>query len=115
MTAEFVQAVVGNSTSHNLIVALLSVGGATFIWTAVQSFLALRNNAESREDKAVARLEQFEEDCRRQLAWERESGAYWVQVAGIYSHALVSNGIPLPKLPVRPKQPTNLYREIEED
>lgn len=100
----------GDSTSHNVVVALLSVGGATFIWTAVQSFLALRNNAESREDKAVARLEQFEEDCRRQLSWERQSGAYWVQVAGIYSHALLMNGIPLPATPAPPVAPSDLYR-----
>lgn len=91
-------------TVQALVVALLGTGGATFIWTVVKSIIAYKNSAEGREDKAIARLEKFEETCREQLTWEREMGAYWVRVAGIYAHALAVNGIKEPPLPVRPPE-----------
>lgn len=87
----------------NLIVVLLGMGGATFVWTVVRSLIALRNSAESREDKAVARLEKFEANCREQLAFEREMGAYWCRCAGIYAHAMAIAGIPDPPMPTRPR------------
>lgn len=83
--------------SREIIITLLSAGGATFVWTVVQSILALRNNAESREDKAVARLEQFERSCREQLAYEREWGAYWSRRSATLERILLVNNIPAPQ------------------
>lgn len=90
---------------NDLVLALLAAGGATFVWTVVRSIIALRNSAESREDKAVARLERYEQECREQLAHEREWGAYWSRVAGLYAHAMASAGVPEPQLPQPPKRP----------
>lgn len=81
---------------NTLVIALLGTGGATFIWTLVRSFIALRNSAEGREDKAVARLEKFESECRAQLTRERQWGAYWNSRAATFEHALRSNGITVP-------------------
>lgn len=89
-------------TIQTIIVALLGTGGATFVWTVIKSIIAYRNSAEGREDKAVGRLEQFEEECRRQLAWEREMGAHWFRVAAVLEHTLLMNGIPVPLLPPQP-------------
>lgn len=90
---------------RDILVVLLGAGGATFIWTVSRSYIALRDSAESREDRAVARLERYEQTCREQLAWEREWGAYWMLVAGRLRHALASNGIPEPPLPRKPTGP----------
>lgn len=87
---------------NDLIILLLGTGGATFLWTVAKVYLAIRDNAESREDKAVRRLSDWEADCRQQLAREREMGAYWFRVTGIYSHALLSHGVEEPMLPPRP-------------
>lgn len=87
-----------------LVVALLGAGGATFLWTVVRSYIAIRNDADSREDRAILRLSEWEEECRLQLAWEREMGAYWCRVAGIYAHVLAVNGLQEPELPLRPPQ-----------
>lgn len=91
-------------TWQTIIVALLGTGGATFVWTVAKSFLAYRDSAEGREDKAVGRLEEFEAECRRQLAWEREMGAYWYRVAGILEHTLAVHGVDIPLLPPQPSQ-----------
>jgi hypothetical protein len=76
-------------TVQNIILALLTAGGATFVWTVVKSIIAYKNSAEGREDKAVGRLERFEEDCRVQLAYERRWGSYWSRRAAILERALV--------------------------
>lgn len=81
---------------NTLIITLLGTGGATFVWTVVRSFIALRNSAESREDKAVARLEKFESQCREQLARERAWGGYWNARAANLEHTLRVNGITPP-------------------
>lgn len=99
-----------DDTIRAILVALLGAGGATFIWTMVKSIIAWKDSAEGREDKAVGRLEKYEEDCRKQLAWERASGAYWFRVTGILEHVLMSRGIPLPKVPNPPKR-----SDFEED
>lgn len=93
-----------DGTWQTIIVALLGTGGATFVWTVSKSFLAYRDSAEGREDKAVGRLEKFEAECRRQLAWEREMGAYWYRVAGILEHTLAVHGVEIPLLPPQPSQ-----------
>lgn len=87
----------------SVIALLLGTGGATFLWTLAKVYIALRDNAESREDKAMRRLADWEADCRQQLAREREVGAYWFRVTGIYSHALLAHGVPEPVLPPRPQ------------
>lgn len=102
-----------DETVRALVVALLGTGGATFIWTIVRSIIAWRNSAEGREDKAVARLEKFEEDCREQLRCERAWGAYWHRVAGIYEFSLVRNGIDLPPVPPEPPEPLRLSPKVE--
>lgn len=93
-----------------IIYALLGTGGATFIWTVVKSIIAYQNSAEGREDKAVGRLEKFEEECRRQLAWEREMGAHWYRVSGILEYTLRLNGIEVPALPPQP-HPLTIHEE----
>lgn len=89
----------------DVVTALLAAGGAMSVWTVVRSIIALRNSAESREDKAVARLERFEQECREQLAHEREWGAYWSRVAGLLSHAMATAGVDEPQLPKPPRRP----------
>lgn len=86
----------GENTIQTLIVALLGAGGATFIWTVAKSIIAFKNSAEGREDKAVARLERFEEDCRKQLITERRWGAYWQRRAATLEYALRQNGVAVP-------------------
>lgn len=83
-------------TVRALVIALLGTGGATFIWTVAKSIIAWRNSAEGREDKAVARLEQFEKDCREQLRGEREWGSYWQRRAATLDYVLRRNGIEPP-------------------
>jgi hypothetical protein len=79
-------------TVQNIILALLTAGGATFIWTVVKSVIAFKNSAEGREDKAVGRLEQFERNCREELAYERRWGAYWSRRAATLEHRLIKAG-----------------------
>lgn len=92
-------------TVQSLVVVILGAGGATFIWTVVRSYLAVRDSAEGREDKAIARLERFEADCREQLRCEREWGHYWQRTAAIYLYALTVHGVPEPPTPRRPEDP----------
>lgn len=91
-----------DTNTNALVTALLGAGGATFLWTVVKAYLAIRNDADSREDKAMHRLADWEADCRQQLSREREAGAYWYRVVGIYQHVLERNGIKEPWLPPRP-------------
>ena len=93
------------STVQTVILALLSAGGGAFIWTLAKSILAFRDSAEGREDKAVARLETYEKDCREQLAHERLWGAYWQRKSAILEHALLINGIDVPDAGAPPEQP----------
>lgn len=90
-------------TVRALVLALLGTGGATFIWTVAKSVIAWRNSAEGREDKAVARLEQFERDCREQLKSEREWGSYWQRRAATLEYGLRQNGIDPPAAEPRPE------------
>lgn len=85
-----------DQTVQAIVIALLGTGGATFIWTVAKSIIAFKNSAEGREDKAVARLEKFEEDCRSQLLLERSWGAYWQRRAATLEYVLRQNGIPVP-------------------
>jgi hypothetical protein len=90
------------SPQNDIVTLLLGAGGATFLWTATRSYIAIRNGVERREDKAVARLEEYEESCREQLEAERERRTYWLRVAGLYSYTLAAHGIPEPPLPDPP-------------
>lgn len=90
-------------TIQAIVLALLGAGGATFIWTVARSILAFKNSAEGREDKAVARLERFEEDCREQLILERRWGAYWQRRAAILEYGLRQHGIDPPPLEKEPE------------
>jgi hypothetical protein len=98
----WVVAAMNEGTWQTIIIALLGTGGATFVWTVAKSVIAYRDSAEGREDKAVGRLEAFEAECRRQLAWEREMGAHWYRVAGILEHTLAVHGVDIPPLPQQP-------------
>lgn len=91
-------------TVQAIVLALLGTGGATFIWTVAKSIIAFRNSAEGREDKAVARLEQFEADCRSQLQYEREWGSYWQRRAATLEYLCRANGIPVPSEEGRPQR-----------
>jgi hypothetical protein len=91
---------VSDETVRAIVIALLGTGGATFIWTVVKSVIAYRNSAEGREDKAVARLEQFEADCREQLSRERLWGSYWQRRAATLEYLCITNGVEVP-----PKDP----------
>lgn len=85
-----------DETIRAIVIALLGTGGATFIWTVVKSIIAYRNSAEGREDKAVARLEQYEKDCREQLRTERAWGSYWQRRAATLEYLCITNGIAVP-------------------
>lgn len=89
-------------TIQNIILALLTAGGATFLWTAVKSVIAYKNSAEGREDKAIGRLEQFEARCRQELAHERRWGSYWSRRAAVLERLLLTNGIEPPPLEPEP-------------
>lgn len=91
-------------TVQAIVLGLLGTGGATFIWTVAKSIIAFRNSAEGREDKAVARLEKFEADCRQQLQSEREWGGYWQRRAAMLEYLLRSNGIAVPPEEGRPQR-----------
>jgi len=90
-------------TVQTIVVALLGTGGATFIWTVAKSVIAWRNSAEGREDKAVARLEQYEKSCRDQLQTERGWGAYWHRRAATLEYVLLQNGIEPPSAGSEPR------------
>lgn len=91
-----------------LIVALFGTGGATFIWTLVKSYIAWRGSAELREDKVIARLEEFERRCREELEHSRAWEAWWRLWAGRLEYRLERHGIPLP---ARPPEPAPLEEE----
>jgi len=97
--------------ARTLIVALIGAGGATLIWTLVRAYLAIRDSAEGREDKAIERLERFERDCRSQLRWERAMGQYWCKRSGTLEHALRVNGIAVPP----EEEPQPLRYDVDED
>lgn len=92
-----------DQTLQTLVIALLGTGGATFIWTVAKSIIAFKNSAEGREDKAVARLEKFEETCREQLQAEREWGAYWQRRAAMLEYVVRQNGIEPPAKEAMPQ------------
>lgn len=87
-----------------LVVTLLGTGGATFLWTAFKAVIAWRNSAEGREDRAIARLEKYEQNCRRELAHEREISMWWCNRAGDLEHLLRMHGIPIPEPRPQPKR-----------
>lgn len=98
-----------DETVRTLIMAVLGAGGATFLWTVVKSILAFRDSAEGREDKAVARLEAFERDCREQLVSERRWGAYWQRRAATLEFLLRVNGIKVPDPEPEPDRPVQIW------
>jgi hypothetical protein len=87
---------VSDETLRIVVLSLLGTGGATFIWTVIKSVIALRNSAEGREDKAIGRLEKFEEDCRAQLVTERRWGLFWYRRASQFERLLTLNGVDIP-------------------
>lgn len=95
-----------DETFRTLIIALLGTGGATFLWTIVKSVIAFKNSAEGREDKAVGRLEKFEETCRKQLTTSRKWSGYWSRRAARFERIILVN--------CPDKMPDNLEPEPEE-
>jgi hypothetical protein len=95
---------VSEQAVQNIILALLTAGGATFVWTVVKSVIAFKNSAEGREDKAIGRLERFEATCREELAAERKWSTYWYRRSATLERALISNGVALPPAEPEPRR-----------
>lgn len=99
-------------TFNSVIIALLGAGGATFLWTVVRSYLAIRNSAEVREDKAIANLEKWRDDadkraldCLDRLANSREHIAYWQRRAAVMEHTALIAGLEIPpREPIPPQE-----------
>lgn len=75
---------------------LLSAGAATFIWTVTRSYLAIKGRVDTREDRALERMEEHEESAREELAHERKWGAYWFRRAAMLEAELIRHGIVVP-------------------
>lgn len=81
---------------------VLGVGGATFIWTVTRSYLAVKARTDSREDRAMERMENAEARALQDLADEREWGAFWFRRAALLESVLLLNHIEVPPLPPTP-------------
>ena len=81
---------------QGVIIALLGAGGATFLWTVVRSYLAIRNSAETREDKAIARLDEWRLDADRRATQAAAERDIWRARSGDLEHLLRINGVPVP-------------------
>jgi hypothetical protein len=101
-----------DETLRPIVLALLTTGGATFLWTVIKSVIAFRNSAEGREDKAIGRLERFEASCREQLAAERIWARYWYRRSAVLERSLLSRGVALP--PAEPEPTADLGGVAEE-
>lgn len=96
-------------SGEQIIVLLLGAGGATFIWTLVRSYLAIRGAAETREAVAVKNLERWRDEAdRRASVWQKkyemqnDMTDYWRQRAATLEHRMNLAGIEVPPLPPKP-------------
>lgn len=95
--------------TQQVVVLVLSGGGAAAIFTLVKAYLAIRSSVDTREATAIASLERWrkEADDRAttayyELAHEREVSAYWQRRAGVAEHLLSRHGVPVPEPPPAP-------------
>jgi hypothetical protein len=96
-------------SAEQIIVLLLGAGGATFIWTVVRSYLAIRGAAETREAVAVKNLERWRDEAdRRAAVWQKkyemqiDLTEFWRSRAAGLEHRMNLAGLEVPPLPPRP-------------
>lgn len=96
-------------SGEQIIVLLLGAGGATFIWTVVRSYLAIRGAAETREAVAVKNLERWRDEAdRRASVWQKkyemqvDMTDYWRGRSAILEFAMHEQGCTVPPLPAKP-------------
>jgi hypothetical protein len=108
--------IVNTGEAGQWVLFFLTGSGALGIFTIVRAFLAVRNNVETREGKAIANLEQWRVDAdvraenaearcsalSTQLDVEREWGRYWQIRSARAERALTLAGLELPTPPARP-------------
>lgn len=97
-------------SGEKIVVLLLGAGGATFIWTVVRSYLAIRGAAETREAVAIRNLERWRDEadrraqvCHQRLEVQTDFAEFWRFRASDLEHQLHLNGVPVPPLPPRPR------------
>lgn len=107
---------IDTGAAGELVLLILTGGGALAIYTLVKAFLAVRAGVETREGEAIGNLVQWRLDadaradaaaaradsCTVKLELEREWGRYWQLRAARAERALAAAGLELPALPVRP-------------
>lgn len=101
----------GLTYTQQLVVLVLSGGGAAAVFTLAKAYLAIRNDADTREQAAIANLERWrlEADERATTAYaelglEREVSSYWQRRAGQAEHLLARHGIDVPEPPPAPEE-----------
>lgn len=101
-----------NELPQQVVVLILSAGGATAIFTIVKSVIAWRNSVDTREATGIANLERWRMQADRRadrnaalLDHEKEVSAHWRSRAGLLEYTLNVNGIPIPPAPPLPKKP----------
>jgi len=99
--------------AQQLVVLVLSGGGAAAIFTLVKAVLAVRTSTDTREAAAIGNLERWRKDADEradrayhELGFEREVSAYWQRRAATVEHLLLVNGVQLPDFPPPPKEVT---------
>lgn len=99
---------------EQVLVLILGAGGATFLWTAVRSYLAIKDNADTREDKAVANLERYRlladqraDRAEKRLGWQADVADFWRRRSVSLEALLIRKGheAEIPPLPPRPAPP----------
>jgi hypothetical protein len=98
--------------TQQVVVLVLSGGGAAAIFTLVKAYLAVRESTDTREASAIGNLERWrkEADDRATHAYvllghEREVSAYWQRRSGFAEHLLARNGVPAPSYDPPPDSP----------
>lgn len=96
-------------SGEQIVVLLLGAGGATFIWTVVRSYLAIRGAAETREAVAVKNLERWRDEAdRRASVWQKKAEMqndmteFWRNRSANLEHRMRLAGVEVPELPPRP-------------
>lgn len=85
--------------TQQLVIAVLSGGGAAAIFTLVKAVLAVRTSVDTREATAIGNLERWRRDADaradrayHELGFERETSAYWQRRAASAEHLLLMHG-----------------------
>lgn len=98
--------------AQQIVVLVLSGGGAAAIFTMVKAFLAVRGSTDTREASAIANLERWrlQADERadgfyQDLCFERGVSAYWMRRAAELEHAFRASGGEVPPAEPPPPRP----------